>query len=77
VAALGNWLRASEFESRTRLQASASRFANGQFDYLARWRLTATRLRFPIAAGEIHKGGGSRLGDRMPFVQLTAQRDSL
>lgn len=77
VAALGNWLRRQSSSRGPDFRHQLRGLRNGQFDYLARWRLTATRLRSPIAAGENHKVEAAGLGDRMPLYKLTAQRDKL
>jgi LGFP repeat len=77
VAALGNWLRRQSSSRGPDFKHQLRGVRRGQFDYLARWRLTATRLRCPIASGELHKLDATGLADRMPLYRLTMQRDKL
>ena len=49
----------------------------GQFDYLTRWQLTATRMRCAIERGERHRLEAGGLSGRMPLYKLTTQRDKL
>lgn len=77
VRALGNWLRRQSTRRGPDFVHTLRGVRRGQFDYLARWRLTATRLRCMIERGEPHRLEAGGLAGRMPLFRLTTERDKL
>lgn len=75
--ALGNWLRRQSTSRGPDFVHTLLGVRQGQFDYLTRWQLTATRLRCAIERGEQHRLEAGGLAGRMPLYRLTTQRDKL